>query len=420
MDAAHRRPSSSATTRRLSAVGTAALLGLGVLVGTTPATSAATEFQAYRDFNYGSAAGSRSPSADKPQSKLWYNDGAWWALMLSPVTKTVRIFELRSDHTWRDAGVTVDNRAASTGDALWTGSYLYVGSRVASGNVRLDRFSYTTSTRRYTKDSGFPVTIAKGGTESVTIAREPGGRLWAAYTQHSTVWVTHSTTSDTAWTPPFHPNVPDVTVSSDDIATCIAIDNAVGVMWSDQQSGAFRFAVHPDGAADGLWSVETPESGPLIADDHINVKNVVASDAGTVYAAVKTSLNDETTLTPGDPLVQVLKRTPDGAWSAHTVGTVSQDFTRPIAAIDQSAGLLYVFYTLGTGGTNGTIHYKTAGLSDLTFPTGNGSTAIAWSGADINNVTGSKDPVTSTTGLVVLASDEKAHVYYHAERAPTG
>ena len=36
-----------------------------------------------------------NPTADKPQSKLWFQDGAWWALMLSTSDSAVHVFELR-------------------------------------------------------------------------------------------------------------------------------------------------------------------------------------------------------------------------------------------------------------------------------------------------------------------------------------
>ena len=36
-------------------------------------------------------------------------------------------------------------------------------------------------------------------------------------------------------------------------------------------------------------------------------------------------------------------------------------------------------------------------------------------GAELNNVTGSKQAATPESGLVLLASDDKAHRYFHAE-----
>ena len=63
--------------------------------------------------------------------------------------------------------------------------------------------------------------------------------------------------------------------------------NKIGVLWSNQVDSAFHFAAHVDGQGDGTWSAtETAYSGPLVADDHINLKT---DSAGRVYAAIKTS-----------------------------------------------------------------------------------------------------------------------------------
>jgi hypothetical protein len=86
-------------------------LAAGVAQAAVPTT--------YQDFAYTSTVTS-NPTADKPQSKLWFQDGSWWSLMLSPSDNVVHIFELRADHTWRDTGTVVDSRSNSTGDALWT------------------------------------------------------------------------------------------------------------------------------------------------------------------------------------------------------------------------------------------------------------------------------------------------------------
>src|SRR4051812_16262451 len=49
-----------------------------------PATLAANPNVGYVDDAFGDSSGSppgSAPTADKPQSKLWWNDGAWWAVM---------------------------------------------------------------------------------------------------------------------------------------------------------------------------------------------------------------------------------------------------------------------------------------------------------------------------------------------------
>src|SRR4051812_47498421 len=102
----------------LIAVLTSTLVTLG-FTGAGAAQAAVGVPVTYQDHSYASTVS--KPSQDKPQSKLWYTDGAWWALLVSGDT-LVHIYELRADHTWRDTGTVVDTRLNSTGDALWTAS----------------------------------------------------------------------------------------------------------------------------------------------------------------------------------------------------------------------------------------------------------------------------------------------------------
>ena len=151
----------------------------------SPGAAQAAVPTTYQDFAYTSSVTS-NPTADKPQSKLWYQDGSWWSLMLSPADNAVHIFELRADHTWRDTGTSVDSRANSTGDALWddaTGK-LYVASRAASSSAQLVRLSYNAATRTLQRRRRLPGRpSAPGGSESITIAKDSTGKLWATFTR---------------------------------------------------------------------------------------------------------------------------------------------------------------------------------------------------------------------------------------------
>ena len=381
---------------------------LAVLVVPARAAQAATPV-VYQGHVYSS--GATAASADKPQSKLWHNAGSWWALMVN-AAGTVNIFELQADHRWRDTGTVVDERTTSTGDALWSGGTLYVASRTlgSSGAVRVNRFSYNAASRSYTS-GGAPFSFGGGGTESATIDRDSTGALWVTFTRGSKVWVSRTTdAAQTAWTAPFLISGADTAVSSDDISAVVAFDGKIGVLWSDQASDAIRFAYHVDGAADSSWIVETPLSGTGLADDHVNIKSLQGDDQGRLYAAVKISLTAST-----DPNLMVLTRTANGAWSATATATVADKLTRPQVVLDKTNRVLHVLQSTEGGGS---IFHKSSPLSDRpSFPPGKGAPFITWSGAKINDVSTSKHPVTSTTGLVAIASDQFAKRYYHAELA---
>ena len=384
----------------------AGLLGLQVLVA-PPAAATATAVT-YQGSTYPTAG--PSPTEDKPQSKLWYTDGSWWALMR--VSSGVTIHRLLSDHTWQDTGVLVDERLPSTGDALWDSGKLYVASRTSGGAMRAIRFSYDPATDTYSRD--FSKQVGSNGTESISIARDTTGKLWVAYEQGNRIYVAHSTTSDTEWSAPFLVPVSDNTVASDDIAGIVAFSGKIGVMWSDQDNDVMRFAVHPDTAAPTSgWTMENALSGSNMADDHLNLKSLTDDNQGRLFAAVKTSQGDGGE--PGSsPSIVVLKRAADGTWTNATAAQVVDKLTRPQIALDTTNDRLHVLMSTESGGT---VYHKATGMGSLSFGTGKGTPFVQWSGASINDPTTTKQPVNATTGLVVLASDDDAKRYYHGEMA---
>jgi hypothetical protein len=413
---AHRRPRS----RRPPMWGLVSVATvLSLIVVAVPAQAAVGVPVTYDDFSYASAV--TRPSENKPQSKLWYTDGSWWALMVSPGSNAVHIFQLMTDHTWRDTGTTVDTRLNSTGDALWTAadSKLTVVSRDSTAGPRIARFSYNSTSNSYAMDPGFPISISTGGgSESATIDRDSTGRLWITYTRLSKLWVAHSDPSGLAWTAGYNPAVPDVAIKSDDISSVIAFNGRIGVMWSDQASHAFRFAIHRDGDPDQAWTVENALAGTNLADDHINLKQVANDAQGRIFAAIKTS---QDAAGPTATLVGVLVRTPrsdgTGDWSLVPAGTVADDHTRPIIMIDQTNQELYFFATAPV--TGGDIYYKKTSLANPVFGAGRGQKFVD-SAAQVNNASGAKDPVTSQTGMVILAVAEGRKRYVHAEMQLAG
>ncbi|SDC16956.1 Ig-like domain-containing protein [Geodermatophilus telluris] len=396
---------------------------LGQLAGPPVASAVPGTPVSYVDHTY--SASVTRPSQDKPQSKLWYLDGSWWALMVNAGGSLVHIHELMPDHTWRNTGTQVDARVNSTGDALWSArdGKLYVASRATGSNLQVNAFTYDSASRSWTVAPGFPITLnSGGGSESATIDQDSLGRLWVTYTRATRVWVAHSNgPGGTSWTAGFQPAVPDTVISADDLSALISFGDSIGLMWSDQESGAMRFAVHRDNEPDGVWRVEDALAGPLTADDHINLKQLVGDPQGRVFAAVKTSADLANPVDPAAPLVGVLTRTPgpDGAgtWSFVSAGTVADRMTRPIIMVDATNQLLYFFATAPTGG--GDVYYKQSPLGAQSFPPGRGQRFVDVAAA-VDNATGAKDPVTDQTGLVVLASADSIRSYVHAEIGVAG
>jgi PKD repeat protein len=369
-------------------------------------------------------------TGEKPESKLWWNDGSWWASMFDATSQTHHIFRLdRSNQTWVDTGTLIDNRPKSRSDTLWDGAHLYVASHVfasssgtaAPGNpARLYRFSYHPATKTYSLDAGFPVQITNYSSETLTIDKDSAGVLWATWTQRSNVYVNSTTGGDAVWGTPFVlPTTGATGLNADDISAVAAFRGTrIGVMWSNQVTQAVYFAVHVDGAARDIWTVRSAALSPRIADDHINLKELQGDPSGRIFAVIKTDLSSA----PSDPQILLLARDPaTGDWSAHVVGRVSDCHTRPVLMLDSEHQRLHVFATApdsgcAFSGAPGTIFQKTSAMAGISFPPGRGTPVMRDAASpNLNNVTASKQSVTGATGLVLLASNDVTKRYWHAD-----
>jgi PKD repeat protein len=399
--------------RCLAAACIVVLAAAGVASLRTPPAQAATGDVGYEGPSTTGA--QTSLTGEKPESKLWWNDGIWWASMWSQGSGAYHVFRLDTQgQTWVDTGMALDSRSSSRADTLWdaaTGK-LYVASHVfstgsASGSpARLYRFTYDAGAHSYSLDSGFPVTIGNYKTEALTIAKDSTGQLWATWKQGGAFVVNRSICSpgcdDRVWGTPFTPNVPNTAFSSDDISAVIAFDGQIGVFWSNQNRSTDYFAVHADSSEDTTWSAETALSGPNMADDHMNLKT---DASGRVYAVVKTSVSSST-----EPLELLLVRSAGGTWTAATVGLKRDHHTRAIVELDEVAQEIHVFATSPESG--GIIYLKSAPMGSVSFPAGKGTVVMKDADGKLNNATSTKQNVSSATGLVVLASSSNS-VYFH-------
>src|SRR5215217_2659858 len=409
--------------KRISVFLTLPLLVALVLLSGYAGAAPAAEDVGYRDFSY-DAASAVAPTGEKPQSKLWFNDGTWWGSLFNRSAEEHHIYRYdRASHTWSDTGTLIDERNSSKADVLWDGSHLYVATAGAtsasSHSGRVVRYSYDAATRQYSRDSGFPVTVTSGGMEAIVLDKDTTGKLWVTYTQNNQVYVNHSLGSDQTWGTPFVLPVSGTTVSSDDISGIVAFDTQtaapqIGVMWSNQVDDAVYFATHRDGDADNVWQgSRTAIQGPNTADDHISLRSLQADDvSGRVFAGVKTSLGDLPNPNPNAPLILLLVRGQDGSWSNYVFGRISDHHTRPIIMLDQEHRNLYMFAIAPE--TSGVIYYKKTSLSNISFSEGLGTPFIqSTTDTHINNATSTKQNVNSATGLLVLASDDTSKYYWH-------
>jgi hypothetical protein len=317
----------------------------------------------------------------------------------------------------------VDERTAARADVVCSGDSLFVLS-FHPGETRFLAYDYEPEERGYRLRDRFPVQLAPlplEGAETMVLARDGTGRLWAAYLgerpgqergEARAIWSEDEEGR--------HWNLNGVVLGEDadpdDIAAAFwfrpASTGQVGVIWSRQSACKSRdrgtagdsqliMRVHRDDDPPDRWGPqEVAASGPGLVDDHLNT---AAARDGTLFVVTKTSLDDLVPVNPDDALLKLYARSPEGAWSGYPVCTCREPSTRPIVVLDEEQRLLSVFYTqhVGDGKTERRIVRRSSTVEDIRF-TGPAEAAIAWPGLYMNDVTSTKQNVTQQTGLVVM------------------
>lgn len=417
-----------------------------LLYSTSTAYVAPLSDVGFLDFSYGSET-ARDVTGEKPESKLWWNDGFWWASMFNATALEYRIYRLHwPTQTWEDTGVALDPRPTSKADVMWDeeNQKLYVASHISKDPAvatadpteqgHLYRYSYNKETRTYSLDAGFPVSVNADKTETLVLTKDSNGRLWVAYISEKdgdqVVFVNSSNggtlADDNNWGTPTALPFPEATVAEGDIASIAAFNNngtdSVAVFWSNQLDGGLHIGLHNDLFPQDSGWVHINAPIPNGADDHLSVQSLQATNGGQLFAVIKTGgglLNDS--------LIGVVARDTNGVFSYHSYSRVTDKDSRPILVIDDENKDLYVFVSDRAGGRK--ICYKKA---DITTPLRNMSFANGNCGqvfledetlTKIDNATTTKQHVNSHTGLVVLASDDdNGSMYVHnfvTQPAPT-
>ena len=371
----------------------------------------------------------RGATGDKSQSKLWFQDRRWWAIMYNMRAGATQIHRLDPKRrAWVTTGVVVDARDDARADALWDGNKLYVATSTAynsswghpptrddvrAGSALLLRFSYLPREKSYRLDPGFPATIRAGSSESITLGKDSTGQLWATYTRSGKVFVNRTTGADEAWGEPFVLPTAAATVTSDDTSALVAFGRRqVGVLWSNQKERAFHFAVHDDTAPDKEWRTEVAYGQRVggcsrgCANDHISLK---ALPDGRVFAAVKTANSQ-----PHLPFIVVLVRDGSG-WARHVAGTVGELHTRPLVVLDNEKKALHLFTVVPEIG--GVVYYKTTNVDRIAFEPGLGVPFMS-GGRRINNPTSTKQTLGSRSGVAVLATERIGHYWHNTLQSP--
>ncbi len=341
-----------------------------------------------------------APTGQKPQSKLWYYNNQWRAVLSS--SEGSDIWLLKNDK-WIKT-LHLSNLSSAAADVLPVGAIthilLYKGENSLFLSVEFDSESGRYIFWKQRREA-VPVPL-EAVSETATIAIDGKGRMWLASDDEHEMHVRWSDALYQSWSSP-------VTVASgmkkDDICAVTAFpDGNIGLMWSNQISKRFGFKVHKAGDPPQKWSAdEVPAAQSAVdwqdgmADDHLNI--AVAAD-GTLYAAVKTSYD-----TPGYPLIALLVRRPSGKWD--DLYYVDDEGSRGIILLNEELKRLLLVYT---SYRDNQIVCRVSGTSSIKF----GGRHVLMKAENkekrYNNVSSTKQNIRDEAVIIVSSADSVGSV----------
>lgn len=331
-----------------------------------------------------------SGTGEKPQSKVWFHDSYWWAVL--PIESGTKLWRLEENmwinllHLSDSTNIKADTRTIGNIAHI----LLFHGAESELVSLEYDVVSkvYKPWTER-----PYPARIElENASETATFDLDSFSRMWVASDDETDIHVRWSNPPYVKWSRPLKL----VTgISADDICAITAFpEGNIGVLWSNQNTKRFGFRVHKSGTNPENWSEnEIPASDSAIplkggmADDHLNM--AVASN-GTLYAAVKTSYDSV-----GYPLIALLVRQPSGKWDK--LYNVDDEGSRGIVLLNEKEDSVMVFYT---SYRDDKIVCKTSGTKVISF---GARKTIINGGEGINNVSSTKHNFNNE--IVILASE---------------
>ena len=387
-----------------------AWLGVGLYLLTTIPISAqkisGTDFPTTRpvfkvDFAY--------PTADKPQSKLWYMAKSWWTLL--PRASGPSLWQ-RTETGWQEHEEVGKALAGIPGRAdVWANANEVMAVSVSDSSLTVFQLKATKGEFGPQWTSQIVATLhppAKGLLiETATIAQDKTGRWWVAADAGTSICVWSAANDGMNWSAPY---VLAEGIYQDDICTIAAVPGGVGVIWSDQIRDRITMRKHLNGKPVTEWaSPEIAEADNKTADDHLNT--ALAADS-SLWVVTKNSVDKI-----GQPQLVLRIRSPKGQWTNHPFANRDKNYqpTRPVIIATPDPSLFLTGYTVHDNSAPFRWHivFSPVNLDAPTITVKPRTVIFPDSGYKslINNITVSKNPFPANAPWIILASDKDGNVY---------
>ena len=349
------------------------------------------------------------PTRDKPQSKVWYAQGAWWA-WLPYGEQGSRVWKREADGIWQSQAHLEEALAGLPARAdVWAQGPRTVAALLSGKNLAIASLCWDAIRERYELEKRSLSWQESTAVETVTLAREPGGDFWISYPLDS-----HDGRSIVARK--VAADLSSIAVKiilaqglyKDEICAITSFDSGIGVMWSDQNGEAVFFRRHIPTDPDSAWlPAETVSSGNKTADDHINFCIPPPGVGPKLIAVTKTSLDSL-----GQPLLSLRVNSRGRTWMSvpFAMLTKRDHPTRPIVLWYKNRPVvIYSSY-----GPSSKLQHPNRVLiqsfSTDSLKPAKSSTELIPPIDGLNNVTGPKK-APKEGPILILASDREGRIY---------
>jgi hypothetical protein len=342
------------------------------------------------------------------KSQMWYNDGRWWGVFSD---SSLGLFFYTLHNNTATKGALVDSDDQGKPDVLWDGNNLFVMIWKSVTLATLYKFSYDSSAQNYVLIPGFPVALNLNGDSSDTLVLEKDstGKLWATYTRTQgaqsvgTIQVIWSTSADhKVWNTTGTVLEAGLTPNTTEISAITHFQgNKIGVAWSNRPAKEIAFRFHIDGDAETTWSAKEiidsglgPRGLGPVSNNHLSIQS--APD-GRIFLVSRDSDRNLSF----EARIWLYVRTASGIWGSKTIvePDLTRGTTRPILILDVGSDRAFVLYHDDSPSGNGLNYITHSPMTNPSF-----AVPCAFSQTPANNLTSTKQNVTSNTRLIVAAS----------------
>lgn len=409
------------------------------------------------------------PTQDKPQSKLWYAQDTWWAML--PTTSGPSVWKRTGTANWTlQEKITNElNGLPGRADVLLRGQSVFavlvepdrievieMQHQTSSGTLQLidsqtlfgsksvpdfeggflflsesdsdlDSDPESDSDLDSDPESKSDPLVNHTAIETATITQAPDGSLWVAADYAGSIWVWERNPQG-VWS-----NGLQVAsgITADDISQIFSTSKTVETLWSDQEKGFFGTSRNFLNETSRSWGEKDQSrneasqswSEPVwigdrksIADDHINIK---VSSRDEVWMVTKNSFDGM-----GVPVFELWHRPSlDEAWKYRSFAPLTPEVhpSRPVVVLTEFPDVIFVGYTIySTDRNKGMIHFSSVNtaqniageLNPAHMAVGEPKLAMFSSTFMINDLTTAKQsyPINAANWMV-LASDREGNVY---------